>query len=456
MNYFNYATDHKEAMLDALKDLLRIESVLDHYDPDRKNAPFGEGIAKALNTMLDRGRKDGFETKDVNAHAGHIEWGEGDEILGILTHMDVVPATTGEWTRPPFEPTIENEKIYARGSMDDKGPTIAAYFAMKFLRDLGVKPKKRIRLIMGTDEETAWRGIEMYLKKETMPTAGFSPDAEFPVIHGEKGIFSFDLEGPFKKGPLKSFEAGERYNVVPDTARAVVDPDLREVFEMYIEDNMLDGRIEGKTYILEGKSAHAMSPEKGNNAAYHLATFLSRHIDAPFLSLVADMLAFDHMGKKLGIALYDEVLGNLSMNAAIFRYDDKGASIGINCRYPQGFDEASAKEAVEEAVDAYGYHYVQRTNVPLHLVPADDPLVATLMRCYKDATGDTQAKPITIGGGTYARALDKGVAFGLVMPGRDDVAHQVDEHIFIDDLVRATAIYMDAIEKLTREDISLK
>ncbi|MFW6284945.1 MAG: dipeptidase PepV [Bacillota bacterium] len=456
MNYSNYVNDHLEEMLEALKALIQIPSVLKTFDPSNEKAPFGEPIAKALNTMLQKGEEDGFTTKDVDGYAGHIEWGEGEEILGILTHLDVVPATTGKWTRPPFEPAILDGKIYGRGSMDDKGPTIAAYFAMKFLRDLGFTPSKRVRLIMGTDEETSWRGIEHYLDKETMPTAGFSPDAEFPVIHGEKGIFSFDLNGPYKDGPLKKFEAGERYNVVPGEASAVLDVDLEEAFRLYIDANSLVGRVEGDTYILEGKSAHAMSPEKGINAAYHLATFLSKHIDSPYVSLIADMLAFDHLGKRLGIALYDEALKNLSMNAAVFRYDEDGARIGINCRFPNGFSESKAQKAVQEAVAPYGFAYEHKTTVPQHFIPEDDPLVETLMACYKEVSEDLTSKPFTIGGGTYARALDKGVAFGLVMPGREDVAHQVDEHIFIEDLVQATVIYMKAIERLTRADLSLK
>ena len=456
MNYSTYVKEHIDDMLDALKALIRIPSVLENYNPSDKDEPFGKAINKALHAMLERAENDGFETENVEAHAGHIEWGEGEEVLGILTHLDVVPANTGEWSHPPFEPYIKDGKVYGRGSMDDKGPTIAAYFAMKFLRELGVDPAKRVRLIMGTDEETAWRGIGRYFEKETMPTAGFSPDAEFPVIHAEKGIFSFDLMGPHKEGPLKSFEAGERYNVVPDHAEAVVDLDLEEAFSMYLEANVLRGRVEGNTYIVEGRSAHAMSPEKGNNAAYHLATFLSKHIDAPFLALVSDLLAFDHLGKKLGIALYDETLKNLSMNAAVFKYGEEGARIGVNCRFPTGFSEQEAQKSIEQAVSPYGFTYAHKTTVPLHHVPADDPLVETLMECYGEVTDDKTSKPITIGGGTYARALDKGVAFGIVMPGREDVAHQVDEHIFIDDLIQATVIYMHAIERLTKDNVSLK
>ncbi|MGM0436617.1 MAG: M20/M25/M40 family metallo-hydrolase, partial [Bacillota bacterium] len=158
MSYLDYVNEHKDILIKALEDLVRIPSVLETYDENR-DAPFGESIDQALRTMLERASEDGFQTVSVDNHAGHIEWGQGKDILGILTHLDVVPAT-GDWTRPPFDPYVKDGKIYGRGTMDDKGPTIAAYFAMKFLRDLGFTPKKRIRLILGLDEETANRGIE--------------------------------------------------------------------------------------------------------------------------------------------------------------------------------------------------------------------------------------------------------------------------------------------------------
>ena len=456
MSYLDYVNEHKKSMIEALMKLVEIPSVLSAYD-ESSDTPFGKPIDDALKTMLEMAEEDGFVALNVDNHAAHIEWGEGKEVLGILTHLDVVPAK-GAWTRPPFEPYLKDGKIYGRGTMDDKGPTIAAYFAMKLLRASGFTPKKRIRLILGLDEETANRGIERYFSKEPMPDAGFSPDAEFPVIHGEKGLFSFDFEGKAMPGSLLHFHSGERYNVVPAKATAVIEDslDLSESFNQYLKSHGLKGNVQGNTYVLEGKSAHASTPEKGVNGAVHLALFLSEHIDHPYINLIANVFAFDHYGELTGIASNDDLLEALTLNPAVFRYSKEGALIGLNVRYPYSFDIEKAHHTLSKLAYKYHLKYKSKGRVSPHYVDSDDSLVTTLMEAYKHVTSDYDNPPFTIGGGTYARTLEKGVAFGLVMPGREDVAHQIDEHIFIDDFLKATAIYMEAIENLTNTENTLK
>lgn len=181
--------------------------------------------------MLKLGASFGFKTKEVDHIAGHIEFGEGEEIIGVLVHVDVVPAV-GDWLYPPFSGTVADGKIYARGALDDKGPAVCALYAFKLLKDLGFKPNKRLRLIIGTDEETSWRGIKRYFEKEEMPLFGFSPDANFPLIYGEKGIMSLDLLGA--GDPKLFFKAGVRYNVVPDYAEAKIDQDVSEAFHAFL------------------------------------------------------------------------------------------------------------------------------------------------------------------------------------------------------------------------------
>ncbi len=453
MDFLTYVKEHEKEIIDEVKRLCKIESVLHEYDAE-SDTPFGAGIAAALNHMMDLAKKDGFIVKNVANHAAHIEMGEGEDILGILTHVDVVPGGEG-WSHPPFEPVIKDNKIYARGSSDDKGPTIAAYFAMKFLKALGVAFHKRIRLIMGTDEETQWRGIERYFRTEEMPTFGFSPDATFSLIHGEKGIYTFDVGGKFADDDLLSFKAGDRYNVVPSTAECTLKGDYEDAFKKYLKYNEYKGEIVGKRYIVHGKTAHAMTPNLGMNAAFILANFLFEQLDNPFINFIHDCLSFDPYGEKLNIDLKDPVMHNFTINPGIFRYDKETVLIGINCRYPNGFNLNATAQKISKALKKYGLNYTAKQNIPLHYVEKDDTLIAHLMEAYRKITGDEENEPYTIGGGTYARALDKGVAFGMVMPGRKDVAHQVDEHIFIDDLIEGTAIYMEAIYALTRKDVNI-
>ncbi|MCF7925458.1 MAG: dipeptidase PepV [Candidatus Izimaplasma sp.] len=448
MNFYETVLDAKDALMNKTKELLSIPSVLDKFDENSK-MPFGKDINKALFYMLDLGKEDGFITKNIKNYAGHIEFGEGKEIIGVLCHLDVVPAGDG-WRNPPFDPVIKDDKIYARGANDDKGPTMAAYFALKLLKESGFKPKKRIRIILGTDEETAWRGINKYFETEEMPTVGFAPDAMFPLIYGEKGIFSFDITGQIADDTLVSFEAGDRYNVVPDKATCIIKKDLKEVFENYLTFNNFKGEVDGDTYTVYGKRAHAMQPNVGVNAAFILAQFLNKHIDNNFIKYINTYLTFDYLGEKLKIDHHDDEMKEFTMNPAVFQYDGKEFKIGINCRFPKGWNKTEAIEKIKASIKPNQFAYTNKTDMPVHYVEKEDSLVQTLLGAYRKYTGD-QTEPITIGGGTYARSLKKAVAFGPLMPGREEVAHQVDEDIMVEDVLTATAIYMESLYQLTKE-----
>lgn len=448
MDFYKYVLENKELIIEKTKELLRIPSVLSEFDPNSE-FPFGVEINKSLHFMLDLAQNDGFITKNVKNYAAHIEFGQGKEIVGVLCHLDVVPEGDN-WTNPPFSPIVKDEKLFARGSSDDKGPTMASYFALKFLKELGIKPSKRIRIILGTDEETAWRGIEEYFKTEEMPSVGFAPDASFPLIYAEKGIYTFDIAGKIKDDVLLTFLAGDRYNVVPDYAECTLAIDLKDEFNKYLSFNGFHGEVKGDTYIVHGKRSHAMQPNLGVNAAFILAGFLNEHIDNDFTKFITKYLSFDHLGEKLKIEHKDPEMKDFTMNPAIFEYGNKEFRIGINCRYPKGWNKEESVIKIQEATKKHNFIFTEISDNPVHYVDKEDPLVQTLHAAYIKHTGDSETPLMTIGGGTYSRALNKAVAFGASMPNRKDVAHQVDEHIFIDDLLKATAIYMDALFELTK------
>jgi succinyl-diaminopimelate desuccinylase len=448
MDFLTYVLERKEEIVKHTNELLRIPSILEAFDPESKH-PFGEDINEALEFMLSLGKKDGFLTKNVDAYAGHIEYGTGEELLGILCHLDVVP-TGDNWTNPPFNPTVKDGRIYARGAIDDKGPTMAAYFALKFLKDLGIVPNKRIRIILGTDEETAWRGIEYYFAREQMPDIGFAPDANFPLIYGEKGLLSFFIEGSIDDDKLISFHAGDRMNVVPDTASCELGMNLEKEFNAYLEKHNYQGSVDGNIYKIYGKRAHAMQPNKGINAASLLIEFLKDHLDNPYIQFISQYLTFDHYGEKLGIDYNDEEMKELTLNPAVFVVEDGLCKVGVNGRYPKGWEKEKAFKTIEEKASEFGFSMNINTDKPVHYVDRQDALVKTLHQSYIKFTGDETSPLLTIGGGTYSRALKKAVAFGPMMPGREDVVHQVDEYIMIEDLLKATAIYMDAIFELTK------
>ena len=260
-----YAKERPYAM-EVLKKLISFKTVLDEYKED-SDAPFGMENKKALEYILSVGKKDGFNVKNVDHYAGHIEFGEGDEILGVLAHLDVVPVNSEEWDFDPFTLRFSLGKMYARGALDDKGPLVASYIALKMLKDMGFMPKKRIRLIMGCDEESGSRCLKRYLEKEEKPTIGFSPDACFPLIYGEKAMTTYDILGDLSDDIIVSFTAGERYNVVPSYAEMELKEDYSKEFMAFLKEKNYQGEYKDSKYIAYGVASHAMNPELGVNAA---------------------------------------------------------------------------------------------------------------------------------------------------------------------------------------------
>lgn len=466
MNWEAEVIRKKDNLIQDTQSFLQIESVLDE-EGGTAGKPFGEKVDEALQYMLKKGQDEGFKVKNVDGYAGHIEYGEGEDIVGVLCHVDVVPAGD-DWTTPPFSADIRENKIFARGAIDDKGPTMAAFYALKMLKDTGLPLSKKIRIIIGTDEESDWRCVDHYFKHEAMPQIGFAPDADFPIIHAEKGIidaivsFTYEQSEENKRYILKQFTSGMRLNMVPDEARAIVsaanDHDaeaLKTAFAAYLAENQLTGETnhtaDGLTFTLKGVSVHAMEPANGTNAGIHMANFLCAHeLDERGLAFTSQINALfdqDTRGQKLGIACKDDISGDLTLNVGTIRYSQKEeAKLGLNVRYPVTADGEEVKKGIERIKGAAIEKF---DDSPPHHVSKDHPLVKTLQRVYEEQTGDP-AHLIAIGGGTYARSLEAGVAFGPLFPGRPDCAHQKDEYIEIDDLLRATALYAQAMYELAK------
>ncbi|MED4561386.1 dipeptidase PepV [Bacillus altitudinis] len=466
MNWEAEVIRKKDSLIQDTQSFLQIESVLDE-EGGTAGKPFGEKVDEALQYMLKKGQDEGFKVKNVDGYAGHIEYGEGEDIVGVLCHVDVVPAGD-DWTTPPFSADIRENKIFARGAIDDKGPTMAAFYALKMLKDAGLSLSKKIRIIIGTDEESDWRCVDHYFKHEAMPQIGFAPDADFPIIHAEKGIidaivsFTYEQSEENKRYILKQFTSGMRLNMVPDEARAIVaaanDHDaeaLKTAFAAYLAENQLTGETnhtaDGLTFTLKGVSVHAMEPANGTNAGIHMANFLCAHeLDERGLAFTSQINALfdqDTRGQKLGIACKDDISGDLTLNVGTIRYSlNEEAKLGLNVRYPVTADGEEVKKGIERIKGAAIEKF---DDSPPHHVSKDHPLVKTLQRVYEEQTGDP-AHLIAIGGGTYARSLEAGVAFGPLFPGRPDCAHQKDEYIEIDDLLRATALYAQAMYELAK------
>ena len=453
----------QDMLIDDLKQLVSIPSVLDE-EAATEEAPFGPEPKRALAWMLEEGRKAGFTVKNVDNMAGHIEMGDGDELVGILCHVDVVPAGSG-WTHGPFEGVVKDGKLFGRGAIDDKGPTIAAWHAMKMIKQSGVPLNKRVRLIIGADEESGFRCVKRYFEKEEMPTIGFAPDADFPIINAEKGIasLSFQLKTQLTDGQLLAFQSGNRTNMVPDLAEAVIGIGISEIkdqFETFMDTHNYGYSIVGNetetTFSVNGKSAHAMEPDNGVNAAVVLATFLNRIFEEgqskDFTQFIVDAFGNETRGSYLGLAFNDHISGDTTLNAGIVTFSpEQGGQVEVSMRYSVTYPFEEKIETCLERLKDSPFELTVKGNSKPHHVDANDPFIKTLQEIYKTYTGE-EAELLSIGGGTYARVLDKGVAFGMLFPGREDVAHQADEYVYIEDLLKATAIYAEAISRLASKE----
>ena len=425
--------DTKKNFTNDLVNLIRIPSQLREFIP-KSTPPFGQNIQVALDLMLSFGERDGFNTFSVDDYAGVIEMGAGEEI-GILGHLDVVPVQEG-WSVGPFSGEIIGGKMYGRGVNDDKGPTMATYYAMKWIKDSGIPLKKRIRLILGTDEESGMRCIQHYLTKHEPSSMAFAPDAVFPLIYAEKGIHSCEVSGI--ETAIVAFESGQRLNMVPEVAKAKLSSDVGELFHNYLTSNQVSGEVKDGWLIVYGKGAHAMQPDEGINAASLLGKFLVQVVDSPFTRLLSTM---DTTGKVFGVDYVSNEMGPITFNVGLVSVQDGKFSIKINTRIPKDYPHLSK---FETALSEYGT-YTELGNVPVHYVSQDSPLVKTLLNAYQTVTGDMESEPITIGGGTYARMFPNAVAFGAMFPDREDVAHRVDEYMYLEDLYTAIEIYIQAL-----------
>ena len=455
--------NHKEDLLKDLFELLSVRSILG--TDITEETPFGSGPREALDLILSFGERDGYKTKLVENKAGHIEVGQGEKLFGILGHVDVVPVVEADWTSHPFKPEIRDGKIFARGSLDDKGPTMAAYYAVKLLDKLGVKWNKRVRVIIGSDEETGFRCVEAYFKHEEQPASGFTPDAMFPLVYAEKARATFDhklkfvLEDGNYNYKLVKFNGGQVLNMVIASAKAELVgevSDIKEKFENFLAQEKLDGEVTVEDTIkltLKGKAAHGSTPQYGINGATKLAEFLSTlgldNNGKNFVNYIVEKLANDPFGEKLGIDYSDNEMGEATYNYGILDYDleKKVGIVSTDCRHPMKFDLVARLNGVK--VDNIDIEVTSTKEA--HYVPKDDELVTTLMDVYRKHTGDTKNDAFVLGGGTYARCLKKGVAFGLLFPGKEDTMHQANEYLEVEDLLLATAIYAEGIYKLCCE-----
>lgn len=449
----------KEELIEKTQELMRIRSV---QSESRPGMPFGEEISNALMYTLNLGEKLGFKTKNVDGYMGYLEYGEGEEMVGVLGHLDVVPEGDG-WEFDPYRAEIHDDKIFGRGAIDDKGPIMACIYGLYALKEIGVKPNKRIRILLGTNEESGSEEVEYYLKTEEAPTLGFTPDGFFPIIFGEKGLTKFNLIKNFngsENSPIVYIKGGNRANMVPDYCEAGIKSEEPELIigkiASYAKANNMELSTEVKRDLLilksKGFSAHGSTPELGKNAIMQMLMCLNsidmcRGEVGETIKFLAENIALETNGKSFGVYLYDDVSGELTFNVGTIDMNENIISVGMNLRYPVTCSFEQMMNPLEKKIEDIGFKVEGMDHQPPLYFPKDHKLIKTLAKVYHEQTGE-EAELLAIGGGTYAKEMPNTVAFGPVFPGEPDLCHQSNEYIEIEALIKMTKIYANALKEL--------
>lgn len=407
-------------MIEALQKLVSFQSIAKEEGPEY---PYGKEVCGAKEYVLELAKSFGMRVEDVPGKYAYIEIGAGPRLIGILSHLDVVPAGDG-WTQDPFGGEIVDGRIYGRGTTDDKGPTIAVLYAMKALKEKTTL-SARIRLILGqTEENGEWRDIEAYTDAEEIPECGFTPDGDFPAIQNELGAMVFQVQMP-QSGFLQG-EGGTAPNMVPARARV---------------------KTEFGTYEASGKACHGCAPCLGLNGISELMEKVYQaEPENRFVRMYADLIGKTIYGEKLGVAAEDES-GKLTLNVGLFEVRDETATLMVDIRYPAKKNPDEISGSLVRQFSSYGASCECVYHVRPLYTPSDSPVLGALLSAYREVTGD-DSRPISIGGGTYAKAMPNMVAFGPNFPGHENREHMEDEYILVEDFLKLEEIYERALAYL--------
>lgn len=450
-----FIENHTEQMLDSIAKLIKIPSVMGNAE---ENAPFGKPCADALKAALEIAEGMGFSVKNFDNYVGTAEYiPEGAEGVGlaVLCHLDVVPSGSG-WTYPPFECTRSGDIIIGRGVIDDKGPAMAALYALYAVKEQKIPLKKGIRIIFGTNEENGSADLEYYEKCEAYPEKVFTPDGSFPVINIEKGMLRSFFGGDVSENAedfIISVKGGTVANAVPESAEAVIKPEFAEAARKAISEDKSGVEFtvtDSGSITAKGRSAHASTPESGINAIVGLMGLLCKISDgksekAKKLSEILKIFPMGETdGKSLGLKCSDEKSGALTSVFSIFEMSDGHLKGTLDVRFPTCLTLAEVKSAEEKAFSTFGCKIENSMGDEPHITDENSDFIRTLLSVYEKHTGG-KGRCLAIGGGTYVHNIKGGVAFGAEFGDTDYHMHGADEFVPVKELVMQAAMYADAM-----------
>lgn len=437
-----FLENNKDQMIADLCEFVRIPSISDNITE----------VRRALDFIIDLGKRMGFEARSVlDGRVGLIEAGEGSETLGILSHVDVVsPGNLEAWQSQPFEPVIRDGSIYGRGTLDDKGAAIASLYAMKAVTELGIPLKKKVQLILGTQEEVDWSDMRDYVKEFPLPDYGFTPDGEFPICNIEKGAMDVEILIPLEKPVgdgffIIDFSGGTATNIVPGEAEARLLKRTAKADGTFVEEEI--------KVSATGKAVHSCQPEKGDNAIINLCNMLLDMdlSDNTALRLVKELLrGFSDIYCR-GIGLYSE---NEYLNGefihrntiSVTRAETKqeGIFANFNIRFSYGADDRDFVEAIDKVAAGIGGRVESINSLPAVYISKEKPFLKGLAGAYEEISGLPNEFALAYGG-SYAKAMENIVSWGPIFPGEEDTCHEENEYISIESLMLNAKIFATAI-----------
>lgn len=459
----DFIKKNRDDMIEDIKAFAAIPSILDEKTA-ADGKPFGEKPAQALAWILEKGKKLGLKVKNYDGYAGEMTVGDGDRLIGILGHADVVAPGEG-WNTEPFDIVEIDGKLYGRGTMDDKGPIVSCLYAVKYLMEENLIPQDTaIRFIIGCDEEEEWRCIEHYAEAaDRMPDCSIVPDGSFPLIHCEKGLIDVDFSYAADhdtdcKVKVEALHGGAAKNVVPgkayctlrclDAETAANLTTAMNAFEQ-ISAEQDDCLVQ---VTVSGKSTHAMSPEKGLNAISLLMKILgdmgAEFGIEPVYRIYNQYIGMQYYGEAFGLQLEDEASGKLTFNVGTIELKENKMNFGVSIRYPATLEKDQIFAAAEETCRQAGMEMHITSHMDGLYVDAESDFIGVLMEAYQKISGDCENGPISIGGATYARTIPNAVAFGPLFPYEEELAHEANEFLDLESLDKMTMIYIEALKGL--------
>lgn len=448
--YDTITAQYHDDLLKHLGEFVAINSVYDEETVSKEN-PFGQGVTNALTYIANLAQDDGFEVRNYANKVVEIICGEGKNIT-IMAHADVVPTGTG-WDQEPFQMVDRGDRLTGRGVADDKGPLLAAYYAMKAVRDNHLQGDYQIRFIVGGNEESGSAGVEYYFQKlkKPQPDFGFSPDAEYPLIFAEKGIINFEVKKKLNLKHIHSIHGGVASNSVIEKCDVVMDYDPEFITYLTDHDYKFDHVREGDldTVTFHGVAAHGSTPELGFNAGIAAIKAIAKFYTNK------DLLHLHNCYENLqgyGLEAYanSDEMGHNSLNVGIIDWVEKGEfKMIVNFRYVDKCHVDEAQYNIKEHSKPFSVEFLSESKLLFY--PKESVLVQTLLEAYQKETGDYKSTPKAIGGGTYAKEADNVVAFGAEFPGWNSNMHSSGEQVKKTDLFKSVSIYAKAIVDLGKK-----